>query len=196
MGSDLEDLRPNVVMWEHSKEYILPGEISYLEIMEGIESDEVSRPLMTLFRIGCDVRDSESLRKLINEIKADSSERSSASKRINLNLKKYLEVVWPDFDQNIQVSLESDQMLVQIFDPNCEDPSHFQMDERSQGCQTFLSFLLTVAAESTYGVIRDTLLLLDEPETHLHPSGVRFMLAQLIDASKSCLLYTSDAADE
>ena len=59
------------------------------------------------------------------------------------------------------------------------------MQERSQGCQTFISFLLTIGAEAKQGVIRDTVLLLDEPETHLHPSGVRFMLQELIKAAQN-----------
>ena len=59
------------------------------------------------------------------------------------------------------------------------------MMERSQGCQTFISFLLTIGAEAKHGVIKNTLLLLDEPETHLHPSGVRFMLQELISAARN-----------
>jgi energy-coupling factor transporter ATP-binding protein EcfA2 len=54
------------------------------------------------------------------------------------------------------------------------------MQERSQGCQSFISFLLTVGAEASSKVLINMILLLDEPETHLHPKGVRYMLQELI----------------
>jgi predicted ATP-dependent endonuclease of OLD family len=53
------------------------------------------------------------------------------------------------------------------------------MEERSQGAKTFLSFLFTIGAEAKHGIIKNSILILDEPESHLHPSGVRYLLKEL-----------------
>lgn len=47
---------------------------------------------------------------------------------------------------------------------------------------------MTIGAEAKKGVIQETILLLDEPENHLHPSGVRFMLEELKNISKNNLV--------
>ncbi len=54
------------------------------------------------------------------------------------------------------------------------------MIERSQGFKTFISFILTIAADVYSDYLKNVVLVLDEPETHLHPSGVRFMRNELL----------------
>ena len=100
-------------------------------------------------------------------------------------INEHIQDVWQDYDQRLKISLEQERILVQFYDPQCKYASYYEMQERSQGCQTFISFLLTIGAEAKQGVIRNTVLLLDEPENHLHPSGVRFMLQELIKAAQN-----------
>lgn len=181
----LDSLLPKVVFWEHSDDYILQGEIEFEEILDAEELDDIPRPLLNLFRIGLKVNTLEDIQSKIKEIQKDPSERSRGGKRLNERVADYLMGVWPDYDQRIEISLEKERIRIQIYDPNCKgDASFYAMKERSDGAQTFLSFLLTIGAEAKHGVLKDTVLLLDEPELHLHPSGVRYMLEQLIQAAK------------
>jgi energy-coupling factor transporter ATP-binding protein EcfA2 len=179
------DWLPQVVFWEYKPEYILKGETEFRELKAAKTLQDIPRPLVNLFRIGLDVTSLEELLKKIEEIRDPQGQRSRYERKMNAGIKKYLESVWPDYDQNIRIALERDRIRVEFFDPNHEDAAYYTMGERSQGCQTFLSFLFTVGAEAKRGVIRDTVLLLDEPETRLHPSGVRHMLAELITAAKN-----------
>lgn len=178
----LKSLLPKVVRWEHSPEFILAAETSYKEINDKKAINTLSRPLVNLFRIGLNISTLAELKKLIKEISESASERSRTEKRLNKKINEYMDKVWPGYGQKIEVTLERAHVYVHIYDPKCDNASHFEMQERSQGSQTFISFLLTIAAEANVGLIKDTLLLLDEPETHLHPIGVRHMLRRLIEA--------------
>jgi len=181
----LEPHLPNVILWKHSKAYILQGKTEFNEMLEAEGLNKISRPLVNLFRIGLKIETIEALKTAITEIRDDRSERRRYEDKLDKRINKYIQSVWEDYDQRIKISLEQERILVQFYDPKCDSASYYEMQERSQGCQTFISFLLTVGAEAKHGVIRDTVLLLDEPETHLHPSGVRFMLQELIKAANN-----------
>lgn len=181
----LNNLLPKVVFWEHSTNYILKSETLFSELLEKSSLNDISRPLVNVFRIGLGIKDFDELKAKINEIQNDSNERSRIEKTLNKKINDFILSVWEDYDQKINITLEKEQIRIEIFDPEHEEASYYNMEERSQGCKTFLSFLMTIGAEAEHGVIANTILLLDEPETHLHPSGVRFMLQELIKISES-----------
>lgn len=176
----LNKLCPKVVYWEHSDDYILESNTTFTEILEQKSLGDLSRPLVNVFRICLGIETFEELKDKIGEIQKDESERSRLYDTFNRAIKKYLKEVWPDYDQQIRITLEEHKIRIEFYDPECVGASFYSMAERSQGCQTFISFLLTIGAEAKRGVITNTILLLDEPETHLHPSGVKFMLEELI----------------
>lgn len=176
---------PKVVFWQHKDEFILKGETEFETIKKAKSLSDISRPLINLFRIALDINSIESLRTIVAEIQGDLGERRTYESILDKKINRYIKSVWQDYDQRIKITLEKERIVVQFFDPQCDYASYFEMQERSQGCQTFISFLLTIGAEAKQGIIRDTVLLLDEPEIHLHPSGVRYMLQELIKAAKN-----------
>jgi predicted ATPase len=176
---------PKVVYWEHNNNYILSSETLFSEILSKSNLNEISRPLVNIFRIGLGIRNYTDLKDKIEEIQNDSNERSRIAKTLNKKINEYIKKVWGDYDQDINITLEKEQIRIEFYDPKKDNASYYNMEERSQGCQTFLSFLLTIGAEAKHGVIKNTILLLDEPESHLHPSGVRFMLKELIKISEN-----------
>jgi hypothetical protein len=185
-SSHFSQLLPKVVFWKYSPDYVLQGEIDFSSLRSAQAINEVSRPLVNLFRIALN-QSFELMSDLIavlDEIQTDGSERSKIQQRLNNHIDKYLKNVWEDYDKKVDIVLEQERIRVYFYDPKHGDPSYFSMQEGSDGAQTFISFLLTIGAEAKHGVIRNTLLLLDEPETHLHPSGVRFMMRELDRAAE------------
>ncbi|MDA0208487.1 MAG: AAA family ATPase [bacterium] len=51
-------------------------------------------------------------------------------------------------------------------------------------CQ-FISFLLTISAESATNQLSNSLLLLNEPETHLHPQAQEYLKDELIKITRN-----------
>lgn len=176
---------PKVVYWEHNNKYILKSETAFSDIMDKKNINDVSRPLANIFLLGLGTKTFEEIKSKIKEIQNDPNERSRLARTLNNKINEYIKKVWGDYDQEILISLEKEQIRIEFYDPKKEDASYYNMEERSQGCRAFLSFLLTIGAEAKHGVIKNTVLLLDEPETHLHPSGARFMLQELIKISEN-----------
>ena len=180
LNETLFDLLPKVVFWEHNKDYILQSETLFADILSKDDLNDVSRPLVNIFRVGLEIQNINDLHKRINDIQADPNERSKVDRTLNSKINKFIKSVWPDYDQDLNITLENDRIRIEVYDPRYKEASYYNMEDRSQGAKTFISFLLTIGAEAERGVIKNTILLLDEPETHLHPSGVRFMLSELI----------------
>lgn len=185
LNQKLTSWLPKVVYWEHSDSYILESNTPFKDIIDKKSLDELSRPLVNVFRICLGIQTIDDLKNKILEIQQDESERSRLNDTFNRKFDEFLKEVWSDYDQKIKISLEEHQIRIQFFDPECLSASYYSMQERSQGCQTFISFLLTIGAEAKKNVIKETVLLLDEPETHLHPSGVRYMLKELIKIAEN-----------
>ena len=123
-------LLPKVVFWQHSEEFILPGEFEF-ECIENAETiNDISRPLVNLFRIGLGVHSLESLKEVINEIQQDGSERSRYGEQLNRKIDEYLKSVWENYDQKLKISLEQERIRIEFYDPKCESASYYNM----RGC--------------------------------------------------------------
>ena len=58
------------------------------------------------------------------------------------------------------------------------------IDQRSDGFRHFISFLLTTSIDSVRKLFPQSLFLIDEPETHLHPQAQADLLKELIRITK------------
>jgi len=179
----LVDEFPRVVYWRYSKKYLIPSKISYSEFSENNDPIEICEPLFNIFLL-CDplkITDANDLNSKIEIWKSDDgeAERQKDSTLIGTYVNRYIKSIWPEFKEEVHVKLEKSQINILINDPKSDHVNFYSMSERSQGAQTFLSFLLTVAADTHSGIYGNFVLILDEPETHLHPSGVKFMRDEL-----------------
>lgn len=178
---------PQVIFWQYDVQYLLPSEITYTDFIKNDEPYTNCVPLYNIFMLSGRLKfqDQEGLITRISEWKTDASLRRRDANIITDDLNSYIKRIWPDYDQEIKVELEESKITVHIFDPNSKDCNFYEMESRSQGFKTFISFMLTTAAEIETDQINNCILLLDEPETHLHPSGARFMRDELLKLSKN-----------
>ena len=186
ISSSVKHVIPSVFYWEYSSKYLIPSEIPYDDFIETNNPYSISEPLYHIFLLPDDlgIDDSDDLREQIKVWRTDSSKRRKDSRIINDCVNKYIKSIWKEYDQNIEVNLETDKITIHVRDPKSPDNNYYEMVERSQGFKTFVSFLLTAAAESRMGMIENCILILDEPETHLHPSGIKFMRNELLKISE------------
>lgn len=185
-GLNLHKYIPKVIFWENNQKYILPSSIQFDELIEIEEEEDIPRPLINIFRIGMKISTLEEFKATLNDLMENGSKRSSVNAKLNEKVNRHIKEVWGEYDQEMKISVEQMQIRIEIFDPKRDsDAEFFELQERSQGCKSFLSFILTIGAESKTNIINNHLLLLDEPESHLHPSGQRFMLKELRNISKA-----------
>ncbi|WP_461251060.1 AAA family ATPase [Treponema sp. R8-4-B8] len=176
----LYSMLPRVVFWEYDEKYLQESIINLDELMQQNELVNIPRPLINIFRISFGISLLDDIKAKIKEAQRDGNERSRISDQLTDSVNNFLHNIWSDYDQKIKITIEEKELRVAIFDPDKKYASYYSLIERSQGCKTFISFLLTIGAEANKKVLKNTILLLDEPETHLHPSGVKFMLKELI----------------
>ena len=184
LGEILDDFLPAVVFWQYDESHILQSETMFSDILRAESINDISRPLFNIFRIGLEVNSLDDLKSKIAEVQENANDRSKLGEKLNKKVNLYIKNVWKEYDQDLRITLEKERIRVEIFDPKFDDHNFYYMEVRSQGAKTFLSFLLTIGVEAKKSVISNTVLLLDEPETHLHPSGVRFLLQELIKISQ------------
>jgi hypothetical protein len=186
--NELEDylvsLLPKVVFWKYDEKYLQESVVNLEELLQHKDLSDIPRPLANIFRISFGISSLDDIKAKIREAQMDRNERSRISDQLTDNVNMFLKNIWVDYTQKIKITIEKDELRVAIFDPDKKDASYYSLIERSQGCRTFISFLLTIGAEANKKVLKNTILLLDEPETHLHPSGVKFMLKELIKISE------------
>jgi predicted ATP-dependent endonuclease of OLD family len=68
------------------------------------------------------------------------------------------------------------------------DTYKFEVDKRSDGFKQFVSIILNLSIENETGVLNNKVILLDEPETHLHPSGQKYLRNELLKISENNLV--------
>lgn len=172
---------PQIIFWEYSDKFLLPSEITYEALMQGGNPSDNSAPLYNILKLknSIGIKDDKDLAHKIGIWKTDSSERRKDGRIITEALNEYIKGIWLDYNQQLYIEFEETKITIHINDPVSNQSNFYEMEARSQGFKTFISFILTIATEADDRSIQNFLLLLDEPETHLHPSGVRYMRDEL-----------------
>lgn len=187
----LNSFIPKVVYWEYDEEYLIKPEITYEEFLEGDDPMHNNRPLYNIFisAAGLKIKDEGDLKNKIEEWKKNSGKRKRDELIIKTALNKHIRTVWEEYDQEIDIKLEEDKITVHVCDPKKSARNYYKMEQRSQGFQSFVSFLLTISLESKLKYLENYILILDEPEVHLHPSGVRFMKNELLKLAENNYVF-------
>jgi ABC-type multidrug transport system ATPase subunit len=102
------------------------------------------------------------------------------SDKVTLHINK----VWPEHPIKVKFQINSNKLTFLIEDNNVKYKVK-TTNQRSDGFRQFISFLLTLSAENLRDELQNSILLLDEPETHLHPSAQINLKNELIKISQN-----------
>ena len=143
----------------------------------------ISVPLLNMFKLA-GIRN-DSLIKRIDGALKDSEDRIKLNYELSENTTKHINTVWKEHEVQITVNIEgSGTCSVHVADKDAHT-NVLEMAQRSDGFQRFISFLLTLSADNLNEDLKNALVLLDEPEVHLHPSGVEYLRDELLKISKN-----------
>lgn len=182
----LDELIPEVIYWETSSEYLINDTIDLTAFKDNFS---ISIPLKNIFHIA-NIKDEE-IRNRINLILKDDEERSELSQILSEEITEYVNKVWTEHKININVIIESNHhCIVNVEDKDYDRPK-YKMEQRSDGFKQFISILLNLSAENKASILKNRLILLDEPEVHLHPSGIKYLRDELLKISENNSLVIS-----
>ena len=165
---------PAVSVWKPSPEYLLTN----VNLNEYKKDTSSNKPLRNIFKL-TGYSDNKSIIEAIDKV-ATPRNRSKLVQKLNDSINEYVGKVWSNnIDIVIEIT-ETGAFSLFIRDKGKENIyDRFSITDRSQGPQQFLSLILSLSLETINHERKNELILIDEPEVHLHPSGIRDLAQEL-----------------
>lgn len=164
------------IFWTADAKHLITNTINLTTF--AADPENVSLPLKNCFKLaGID-----NIQERISYIE-DSTERENLREELGLKVTEHIKRVWPKHPVKITFDISNGNIHFHVKDENVIGKSK-TADQRSDGFKQFISFLLTLSAENINSELKNTIILLDEPETHLHPRAQEDLLKELIAITK------------
>jgi AAA15 family ATPase/GTPase len=164
------------VFWTAESRFLISAPIPLGDFAANPEA--VSIPLKnSFFLAGID-----NIEAAINKLIGDSTEVEYLQEQLGEAVTKHISSRWPGHPIKITFTITDGKINFHVRDTKTKAKAK-TADQRSDGFKQFVSFLLTISAQNINKELSDTILLLDEPETHLHPKAQENLLQELIKIS-------------
>jgi len=170
-------LSHQVVFWRSEPKYLIIDPINLDSFARDPKS--VSIPLKNCFELAGISNVSEQITK----IKNNPAENKNLTDKLEDTVTAHIKRIWPGHPINIKFNIEGSLLSFLVADKDVKYKTK-TTGQRSDGFRQFISFLLTVSAQNTNAQLSNSLLLIDEPETHLHPNGQENLRDELVRISK------------
>jgi len=182
----IKNYEPNVSFWKPSDEYLI-SDIDLNEFKDDIKSNT---PLKHIFALSGFTTE-ESVKEKIEEI-SNMHLRSKLMSLLSEETTKYIKNIWNHkIDVIIEIS-ETLKLMISIKDNGAKNKhDRLGMSVRSEGFKQFISLILSLSVEAKKLDKKNQLILIDEPETHLHPSGIRDLSKELLEIGETNYLFVS-----
>lgn len=166
---------PSTLFWQYSEKNLLPTQI---KIDEFSSNPDICTPLRNMFQLAG-----------INEIQKSLTEAKGIGnhgvrnllERVAKTTTTHFQNVWKEY-KSIEFNLMPNGINI---DASVKDEhNHYGFAQRSDGFKRFVTFLLMISARVKSNSLTGALLIIDEPDTSLHPSGVKFLRDELLKISE------------
>ncbi len=163
---------PEVVFWNYSEDKLLPGRIDFNSF---IETPNSCQPLLNMFRLAG--YKSHTLKEILNNAKDKPNGIRNIFNKVSSNTTSLLQSIWPEL-QNLKVFLNINGEHIET---GIQDTYNiYNIDRRSDGFKRFFTFLLMISSQNKSETLNNNLILIDEPDIALHPSGIQYLRDELI----------------
>jgi energy-coupling factor transporter ATP-binding protein EcfA2 len=182
VGDYAKGAMPQAMLWTFEKENMLPGSVS---LEEFALNPSICKPLESMFELA----DVKNIPAEIRRERARGRQKlNNLLSRVASRTSKHLRTVWTDSNPaSIELQLDGNDIRISVKDENLS----FDFSDRSDGFKRFITFLLMVSAKIRNKKEGEFLLLIDEPEVSLHPSGIRNLRDELLRLSEKNLVVYS-----
>jgi len=172
---------PKCIVWTYAESNILPNEVD----IEAFSSDpDTCEPLRNIFYLG----GYDDIKKTITDAQSKTNGIRNLLKKLSSNATSHLNSVWPEY-KSISINLIENGDYI---DMGIEDKFNiYSLSRRSDGFKRFITFLLMISAKVKADYLSNTIILIDEPDIGLHPTGVQFLRKELEKISKNNVLVVS-----
>ncbi|WP_082818063.1 ATP-dependent nuclease [Variovorax boronicumulans] len=164
---------PKCIFWKYGENYLLP---SHVKIAEFSDDPSCCIPMRSMFELA-GIKSAD-IGSTIEAVRSQSHYRyTKLLKRVSNAATQHVRSLWHDY-KSIRIDLTPDGELIVPLVTDHE--VQLDMASRSDGFKRFVSFLLMISARVRTEEIKGVLILVDEPEIALHPSGAKSLAKELI----------------
>jgi len=157
------------IVWRYSESNLLPARI---ELESFTDDPEMCEPLKNIFFMSgfTDVP------KAIQDANAKKNGMRNLLRKLSDNATRHLRKVWPEY-KNISIVISQNGSVLET---GIEDEFNvYSLERRSDGFKRFITFLLMISVKAKAEYLYDTLIIVDEPDIGLHPSGIQYLRDEL-----------------
>jgi len=171
---------PAVVFWEMSEKNLISAQVD----LNSFKSNRnVSIPLKNSFKISGYETLSE-VTSAIETIVTNPSKSSTLMQKLSESVTEHINSVWKGHNVSVKFHIDNMQLTFLVEDNDSNIPK-YQVKQRSDGFKHFISILLNLSAENKTNDLKNKIVILDEPETHLHPTGEKYLRDELLNIGKN-----------
>ncbi|MBR5686093.1 MAG: AAA family ATPase [Muribaculaceae bacterium] len=180
----IKEHEPYVSVWKPSNKYLLYD--ADLNVFK--DKPDSNKPLYNIFKL-CGYNDRQAITDVVNKVN-NPRNRSRLISKLNDSLNSYVSSIWDNKIDLIIDITENGFFSLLIKDKGKENEhDRFSIKDRSQGAQQFLSMILSLSIETNNKERKNELILIDEPEVHLHPSGIRNLSKELLKIGEANYVF-------
>lgn len=177
---------PKIQLWKPTSEYLINETILLSKFKE---NPEISIPLKNIFHIAGFSNKTE-IKSTIDKAIGNQGKIEELKSKLANAINKHINKIWKDHKIKLHISVNGDNCEVHVEDKD-KSYSYYQMEQRSDGFKQFVSLILTLSALNESNQLSNNIILIDEPEVHLHPSGVRDMRNEILKIGKNNFVLVS-----
>lgn len=172
----IEENKLHVSKWKYSKEYLITETID----LNAFKTDNnICYPLKNIFNLAGYKTPKEIETKINTLINSPKSINKLASQLENKTT-EYINKIWAECKIKVKIDIQKDLHLDVYIADETDDENTYYMSDRSEGFKQFVSLILSISAANETDKLKNNIILIDEPEVHMHPSGIRFMRNELL----------------
>ena len=172
---------PNVIYWNYDESNLLPAKIN---IDEFATDPETCIPLKNLFKIA---GISNIQKELTDAINGSANKLRNLLERVANHATEHFKSVWKEYNY-ISFFLHPNGDFI---DAGIKEKNSFSLNQRSDGFKRFVTFLIMLSVNAKNKDLSNSLILIDEPDLGLHPTGIRSLRDELINISNDNKIVAS-----
>jgi predicted ATP-dependent endonuclease of OLD family len=177
---------PKIQMWRPSPKYLINETID----LENFKEDpNISIPLKNVFLIN-GITTNEEIKNSIERALADQAKCDALKDKMEEATTKYINKIWKEHNIKIKLSINATNCEVHIEDKD-KKFVYYTMAQRSDGFKQFISLIFSLSAQNKGDILKNNLILIDEPEIHLHPSGIQYMRDEILKIGKNNYVFVA-----
>ena len=168
----------NITFWEAKPQYLINDPID-LESF-ALNPKEVSIPLSNCFNLA----GIKNIKNKLKQIKGNSTQAHNLQEHLGDEITKHIKKIWSNHPIRIKIQI-NDMMLSFLIEDEGVKYNSKSVIQRSDGFKQFISFILTISAQNKNNLLSNGIILVDEPEIHLHPGAQESLKNELINLTKN-----------